>query len=260
MSVAETDWQSFLSRDSNLPPDVLFLVKDEDGEGEQSRTIAAHRFLLAGVSPVFGGMFFGPLRETGEVVEVKETTFEAFDTMIKYIYNPLGEDPFNLDKIRCPQKLLELLTLANKYQLAKLTTMASEALESLAISRENMIFTATLAKKFKGVFDDLSSKLTMKCLKFLFDTTSSGGDICALIKDTVDNFPGANLDILRELIDVGSETLQLPGIISKQNGICRNFNLYSTLDALQVGETSSSLTLKSTRSQTMPWCWPKFQS
>ena len=49
--------------------------------------------------------------------------------------------------------------------------------------------------------------------KFLFDTTSSGGDIYALIKDTADNFPGANLDILRELIDVGSETLQLPGII-----------------------------------------------
>ena len=52
----------------------------------------------------------------------------------------------------------------------------------------------------------------MKCLKILFDTTC-GGDICVLINETVDNFPGANLGILRELIDVGSETLQLPGII-----------------------------------------------
>ena len=214
MSVAETDWQRFLAPDSNLPPDVLFLVKDEEGEGGESKTIAAHRFLLGGVSPVFEGMFFGPVRETGEVVEVKETTFEAFDTMIKYIYNPPAGDPFNLDEIRCPQKLFELLTLANKYQLAKLTTIASDALESLTISRENMIFTATVGKSYKGtLFDDLSSKLTMKCLKFLFDTTTSGGDICALIKETVDNFPGANLDILRELIDVGSETLQLPGII-----------------------------------------------
>ena len=210
MSVAQTDWQSFLSPGSNLPPDVLFLVKDEDGVG-QGKKIAAHRFLLAGVSPVFRGMFFGPVNETGEVVEVKETTFEAFDTMVKYIYNPLGGDPFNLDQIRCPQKLFELLTLANRYQLAKLTTMASDALESLTITRGNMIFTATLARNYKEVFDDPSSKLIMKCLKFLFDTTC-GGDICALFNETVDNFPGANLGILRELIDVGSETLQLPGI------------------------------------------------
>ena len=57
MSVAETDWQSFLSPGSKLPPDVFFLVKDEESEGEgQSRTIAAHRFLLAGVSPAFNAM------------------------------------------------------------------------------------------------------------------------------------------------------------------------------------------------------------
>ena len=212
MSVAETDWQSFLSPDSNLPPDVFFEVKGEDGDGEgQSKTIGAHRLLLAGVSPVFRGMFFSRLKETGEVVEVKETTFEAFDTMVKFIYNPLGGDPFNLNQTRCPQKLFELLTLANRYQVLKLAKMTSDTLEKLTISRENMIFSAAVAKKYKMVFDDLSRNLTLKCLKFLFDTTTSGGDICALIKETVDNFPGANLDILRELIDVGSATLQLPG-------------------------------------------------
>ena len=158
-------------------------------------------------------MFFGPMAETREVVEVKETTFEAFDTMVKYIYNPPGGDTFNLDQIRCPQKLFEVLTLANKYQVFKLSMLTSEALESLTLTRENMIFAATVAKNYKGtLFDDLSSKLTVKCLKFLFDTTSGGRDICALIKGTVDNFPGANLDILRELIDVGSAALQLPGI------------------------------------------------
>ena len=174
----------------------------------------AHRFLLAGVSPAFNAMFFGPVMETRQVIEVKETTFEAFNTMVKYIYNPLGGDPFNLNQIGCPQKLFELLTLANRYQLAKLTAMTSDALESLAITRENMIFSAMVAKTYKEtLFDDLSRKLTVKCLKFLFDTTTSGGDIYALIKETVDNFPGANLDILRELIEVGSATLQLPGII-----------------------------------------------
>ena len=114
MSAAETDWQNFLSPDSDLPPDVFFLVNEEEGVG-QSKTFGAHRLILAGVSPVFRMMFFGPMKETGEVLEVNETTAEAFDIMVKYIYNPLGGDPFNLNHFRCPQKLFELLSLAKRY-------------------------------------------------------------------------------------------------------------------------------------------------
>ena len=206
MSLAENDWQSFLSPDSDLPPDVFFLVKDRE-DGERKR-IGAHRFLLASVSPVFRGMFYGPVRETGEVVEVVDTTAQAFAAMINYIYYPA----FNLSQIRCPQKLFELLSLGDKYQILKLFKSTSEALESLDIARENMIFTASVAKNYKEIFNDLSSKLTLKCLKFLLDKTSGGGkDICALIKETVDNFPEANLDILRELMEVGDATLQLKG-------------------------------------------------
>ena len=51
----------------------------------------------------------------------------------------------------------------------------------------------------------------MRCMKFLFDTTNGAGDICALIKQTEDNFPEANLEILRELISVGNASLQLSG-------------------------------------------------
>merc|ERR1719239_2137911 len=109
--------------------------------------------------------------------------------MINYIYNPPNGDTFNLDHISCPQKLFELVTLANKYQILNLVTMASEALGNLALTRENMIFTATVAKNYKGVFDDLSTKVLLKCLKFLLDTTRGAGDIYALIKETVDNFP-----------------------------------------------------------------------
>ena len=212
MSAAETNWQSFLAPDSDLPPDVFFLVNDEENRGE-SPTIGAHKFILAGVSPVFRGMFYGPLKEEREVVEVKETTYEAFDTLVKYIYHPPGGPPFNLNQINCPQKLFELLTLATKYQMLKLATLTSDALESLTLNRENMIFTATVAKNYKEVFCDLSTKMTLKCLKFLIETTSSGGDVCALIKETAENFPAANLDILRELIDVGGAILQLPGIL-----------------------------------------------
>ena len=146
MSISKINWDRFLSPGSDLPPDVLFLVRG-DKDDEQGDTIGAHRLFLAGVSPVFRGMFFGPMKDTAEVVEVKETTHEAFDTMMKYIYcNPPGGDPFN---IRCPQKLFELLALANKYQVLDLATSTSDALGSLTITRENMIFAATVSKNYK---------------------------------------------------------------------------------------------------------------
>ena len=215
MSIANTNWLSSLAPGSDLPPpDVFFLVKDEEEEsGGQSKKIGAHRLLLAGVSPVFNGMFFGPMKDEREVVEVKETTPEAFDTMIKFIYHPpaqLSGDKFNLNHVSCPQKLFELLTLANRYQVLDLATMTSEALESLTMTKETLIFTATIAQKYKMIFEDLSTKLSLKCLSFLFGSTTA--DIFSLIEATRVNFPEASLDILHELINVRNATLLLPGI------------------------------------------------
>ena len=151
------------------------------------------------------------MQDTGEVLEVKDTTPEAFDTMLRYIYKLPGEDTFSLEETDCPQKLFELLELAERYQIPNLAKVTSKALETLSITRENMIFTATVATKFKNIFDDLCNKLLMKCLEWLFQTTNGAGDIFALIMETKKNFPGASLDILQELLRVGNETLQVPG-------------------------------------------------
>ena len=132
--------------------------------------------------------------------------------MVQCIYKAPGGDTFNLNDVQCPQKLFELLDLAERYEIQNLATMTSDALKSLTITRANMIFTATVAKNYKVVFGDTSTKLLVRCLKFLYDTTSGAGDIFALIKETEEIFPDANLEILRELINVGSVFLQLPGI------------------------------------------------
>ena len=209
----ETNWQAFLSQDSGLPPDEFFRIKENGEEAEENngKIARAHKFLLAGTSPVFLQQFFGPMKDTGEVLEVKDTTPEAFDTMLRYIYKLPGEDTFSLEETDCPQKLFELLELAERYQIPNLAKVTSKALENLSITRENMIFTATVATKFKNIFDDLCNKLLMKCLEWLFQTTNGAGDIFALIMETKKNFPGASLDILQELLRVGNETLQVPG-------------------------------------------------
>ena len=117
MSKAERDLRVFLSPDSDLPPDVFFLVQgiEEETGSSNSKTFGAHRFVLAAVSPVFRRMFFGPMKEMVEVIEVKETTPEAFDCMIKFIYEPQGGD------IRVVQKFKKLSeTPATPPMIAKL--------------------------------------------------------------------------------------------------------------------------------------------
>ena len=97
-----------------------------------------------------------------------------------------------------------------RYDIQNLNTLTTETLGNLDISRENLIFTATVAKNYKTFFEDLSMTLLLKCLKFLYDST--GSEVCALIKDTKENFPEASLDILNELIEVGSATFKVQGI------------------------------------------------
>ena len=210
MAVIETNWKTFLSPDSSLPPDVFFLVKGGD---EGDKKIGAHKFLLAGTSSVFNRQFFGPMKDNAqEVIEVKDTTPEAFDTMINYIYKIPGKDTFNLNDVDCPQKLFQLLELAEKYEIPNLKTMTSDSLETLDIRRENLIFTATVARNYKQTrFEDLSNTLLLKCLKFFFQSTNGAGDTLALIMETKNSFPEASLEIFHELIAVGKEILQVPG-------------------------------------------------
>ena len=117
-----------------------------------------------------------------------------------------------LDDITCPQELFEILTVSDRYEILDLANMASEALERLTITREDVIFTATVAKRFKQMYEDESNKLLVKCLKFIYDTTHGGGDIFALITKTNESFPDSSLDILQEMKIAANEIFHLSGL------------------------------------------------
>ena len=222
MAILDINWKDFLCAESDLPPDVSFLVKSVDSSEGSEKLFAAHRLLLAGCSPVFRSMFFGPLKETREVIEVEDTTPEAFRSMISFIYRP-PEYKFTLQGIQCPQKLFELLHLSDKYQILKLKTMTSDALASFEITNEVMIFAATVAIKYRPLFEEESKKMLLRCLKFIYNSTSSGGgDTFALIYETKRNFPEADFNVLHQLLDAGNEALQLQGIFSLSECILPN--------------------------------------
>ena len=94
-----------------------------------------------------------------------------------------------------------------------LAAMTSEALESLILTRGNMMFTATVAKNYERMFNNQSTKLMMKCVKFLLDPKGAGRDILAFVKDTKEQFPEANFEILNDLRVLATTELQLPGTI-----------------------------------------------
>ena len=88
MAIVDTDWKTFLDPNSDLPTDVSFVVTGDDDLA--TNTIRAHKWPLAGVSPVFRKQFFGPMKDEREVIEVKKTSAEAFQTMVDFIYRPAG--------------------------------------------------------------------------------------------------------------------------------------------------------------------------
>ena len=216
-ALGKVDWESFNSPDSEVAPDVIFLVRGEDGEFSK---IGAHKVLLAGISPMFKRMFYGPMKETKEEIEVKkETSPEVFRAMIDYIY---ASDPEKvLDKIKSPKTICELYALGDYFDILSLKnkilfyifhfwpprSMAScrdlpDQRLIFEITRESLIFTATVARSYIKLFPELGTQLMMRCLKFYLDSTDK-------------NFPEATDDILHELMKVGRSTLQLPGIKSK---------------------------------------------
>ena len=201
MAVRDANWKSFLSEESEVPPDVFFLVHEEGGG---SARIGAHRLLLAGVSPVFKRMFFGPMKETKEVMEVEDTSAQAVSAMINYIYD---KNYISEEVLADTSTLFELYALGDMYDILNLRTEIMDSLDELEITMESLVSTATVANNYKWLHVDLSTELMMKCLKFYLELEDrdkenlSRGDI--------------DLDIFDELMKFGISTLQLKGYVRR---------------------------------------------
>ena len=154
MAFVMTKWSQFLEPNSELPPDVVFIVEEEQQEKQEGseekkvERVPAHKFLLAGASPVFRRQFFGAAKENTSEVVIKDTTVEAFTTMIKFLYIDPHPKQFSLKYIDCPQRLCEVVNISERYQIPDLLKIAKAALENLPVTEENLIFTATIAKNY----------------------------------------------------------------------------------------------------------------
>lgn len=99
--------------------DVTFVFA---GVASDHQQIPAHRCLLAVASPVFMRMFFGELREIGNV-NIVDCTYEAFLEFLRFFY---------ADKIELTlENISEVMVMADKYDVAGLMNLCGIYLERL---------------------------------------------------------------------------------------------------------------------------------
>ena len=196
MAFWKTKWSQFLESRSELAPDVVFRVEEEEEVGH----IPAHKFLLAGASPVFRAQFYGPAKEQTDQVVIHGTTVKAFTMMMRFLYMDPPPAEFSLkDTASCPQRLCELVNLAEKYQVVDLLELAKAALKDLPVTEDNLLFIATTARNY-AFFEDVSKILTSKCKAFLSSRLNTANDVFSLIAKTKQSFPGADMGFLCELL------------------------------------------------------------
>ena len=78
-----------------IPPDVTFqimVMADHQEVGCQVEErllgeVKGHQMLLGLFSPVFKKEFYGPAKETTDIIPVRQTSLESFERMFDYIYN-----------------------------------------------------------------------------------------------------------------------------------------------------------------------------
>ena len=99
-----------------LLSDIKFVVRDSGG-GSESKTIPAHKFVLAISSPVFFAMFYGELAETKDYVEISDCDYESLLELFRFIYS----DEANLN----PDNVMQLMYLAKKYMVPSLADRCS---------------------------------------------------------------------------------------------------------------------------------------
>jgi len=169
-------WKSRLSSlhdvSYGIPFDVSFDIcssenrssqesKDDVDNENYEELLNGHKLILATMSPVFRNMFFGSIPEERDVIPVEETTFNAFKTLIEYIYSK--------DiawKRMTVEELFDVINLAEKYDLPCLLKILKKELEVFDVSEKNIIEVASVASKFAH-FPDASDILMHNCVRHL---------------------------------------------------------------------------------------------
>jgi len=160
------DWSSMLSSDSGIPHDVSFKIVPEetatggdrvfvhhpldpengkdDGvlrqdipvEQDEGVLLHAHKNLLAAVSPVFRTQFYGSLPELSRVIQVKDSTSEAFSLMLGFIYQR-SDASSKIENLTEIADIFDVFYLAHKFDVLGFKAKILSRLGSMPVNMLN---------------------------------------------------------------------------------------------------------------------------
>jgi len=160
---------------SVLPTDVTFVFKQGDGEAE----VKAHKFVIAMGSPVFATQFYGKFKETKDRIAMEDTTKDAFETMIEYIYgNTVDWGNMTVEKV------FAIANMAEKYQVGNLMNEVNEAaVDFSVVDNDDAVAIASAAREFSQ-FEGLRNLLLKRCSSYLKTTLQDIVELVAKYADT----------------------------------------------------------------------------
>ncbi|XP_023314893.1 protein roadkill-like [Trichogramma pretiosum] len=149
----ETEDENFEEKKFNLPFPSEEL-SDIELSTSDKKTIRAHKFVLAMISPVFRAMFTHDMLETkNNTIKIIDTSHNILVEMLRFMYT--GEIEINETDM-----ILQLLAVADKYQIDNLKIKCGKLLYA-ELSTENAIEFLTSANKYNAMH------LENKVLKFV---------------------------------------------------------------------------------------------
>ena len=216
---------SLLDPACGIPPDIHFEI--EDNEGTSLGILGGHRTIMALKSPVFKAMLYGPLKETGDQIRIKNSSMKAFQTMLTYIHDGEMDWEFeDLDLIQGLKEVFHIADLAERYNLPGLKQKTIEYAEDFRYPEEKLFEVASLAEQ-SAVYKEVSNALHKNCVDYLTATIETPEHLNAFMdKLSKEEANGVALRLLAR-VDFGKMAFigHTPGLPRRQEIISHMRNI-----------------------------------
>jgi len=172
------DWSSLITRIlDETPPDVIFKIV----EGDLSSEVEAHKQVLGMVSLTFRNMFRN--MPGAKVIEIKETTKEAFQIMVNSIYN---KSPIDISLAnKSVDEIFAVVNLIKIYMIPELMEDLKQFISTFSLTDETLLKIASEAMEYRELFEEEAGDLLLSCAKFLKPKLMDASSIFRYVDENV---------------------------------------------------------------------------
>eukprot|EP00092_Neocalanus_flemingeri_P003229 GFUD01003456.1.p1 GENE.GFUD01003456.1~~GFUD01003456.1.p1 ORF type:complete len:309 (+),score=68.17 GFUD01003456.1:41-967(+) len=229
---------SLLDPSCGIPTDVTFQImgfKTPDLETGQDKEILlgevkGHKLILGMVSTVYKAGFYGPAKETKDIVPVRQTTLEAFKKMVDYIYSK--EIDWSGQTVL---EMYDVVNLAERYDIPGLLEEIQTQMEKVPLTMENVMEVADTAFQFSQ-FPTVSDQLLLNCAKYVKKTLKTPASLVQFATDGSGS--GQEATVLKLLALIRTITPPIPNRPNCPNckqDQCQHGKLVESLDKIVLG-------------------------